>query len=100
MVNLVYAFRALDRSVIVVQVLAPYVATHGTIAIEFCVTGWTMFCHHSIIPLLGLQNAYLSVQGYCCGRFPSVSLVRRPLVVEGQFLIRLDTDDVKTWFGQ
>lgn len=56
-VDLVYAFRALDRSVIVVEVLAPDVATLGAITVEFCVTGWTMFCHRSIIALPGLQNA-------------------------------------------
>ena len=34
-------------------------------------------------------------------RAPSLYLVgSSPLVVEGQFLIRLDPDDVETWFGQ
>lgn len=57
MVDLVYTFRALDRSIIVVEVLTPDVATHGAITVEFCVTGWTMFCHRSIIALPGLQNS-------------------------------------------
>ena len=65
MVDLVYAFRALDRSVIIVEVLAPDVAAHGAITVKFCVAGWTMFCHRSIIALPGLQNS-LTVRS----RFP------------------------------